>query len=84
MSRILDKYFFSAASASAQDSTNAISQLILLNQALQQKAVELDKAKAEAENAGAGDRSLDSMSTDDLVEKMAAAPLYAALGREGN
>ena len=24
------------------------------------------------------------MSTDDLVEKMAAAPLYAALGREGN
>lgn len=72
----------SAAGASAQDSTNAISQLILLNQALQQKAVELDKAKAEAENAGAGDRSLDSMSTDDLVEKMAAAPLYAALGRE--
>ena len=58
--------------------------MILLNQALQQKAVELDKAKAEAENAGAGDRSLDSMSTDDLVEKMAAAPLYAALGREGN
>ena len=57
--------------------------MILLNQALQQKAVELDKAKAEAENAGAGDRSLDSMSTDDLVEKMAAAPLYAALGREG-
>lgn len=51
---------------------------------MQQKAVELDKAKAEAENAGAGDRSLDSMSTDDLVEKMAAAPLYAALGREGN
>lgn len=49
---------------------------------MQQKAVELDKAKAEAENAGAGDRSLDSMSTDDLVEKMAAAPLYAALGRE--
>jgi len=51
---------------------------------MQQKAVELDKAKTEAENAGAGDRSLDSMSTQDLVEKMAQAPLYAALGREGN
>ena len=50
---------------------------------MQQKAVELDKAKTEAENAGAGDRSLDSMSTQDLVEKMAQAPLYAALGREG-
>ena len=65
------------------DANNAVSQLILLHQALQQKALELDKAKTEAENAGAGDRSLDSMSTEDLVEKMAAAPLYAALGREG-
>ena len=55
----------------------------MLNQALQQRAVELEEAKNEAEQAGAGDTSLDSMSTDDLVEKMAAAPLYAALGRGG-
>ena len=57
---------------------------MILNQGLQQRAVELEEAKNEAEQAGAGDTSLDSMSTDDLVEKMAAAPLYAALGREGN
>ena len=56
---------------------------MILNQGLQQRAVELEEAKNEAEQAGAGDTSLDSMSTDDLVEKMAAAPLYAALGREG-
>ena len=58
--------------------------MVVLNQALQQRAIELEDAKNEAEQAGAGDTSLDSMSTEDLVEKMAAAPLYAALGREGN
>ena len=61
----------------------SIQQLVVLNQALQQSAIKLEEAKTEAEQAGAGDTSLDSMSTDDLVEKMAATPLYAALGREG-
>ena len=43
----------------------------------------MDTAKTEAEKAGAGDRSLDAMSSEDLVEKMATSPIYAALGREG-
>ena len=76
---------FSATTSAfgASDAQTSIQQLVVLNQALQQRAVELEEAKNEAEQAGAGDTSLDSMSTDDLVEKMAAAPLYAALGREG-
>ena len=72
------------STAGATDATNAFAQLNLLYQTLQQRAIELDKAKTEAENAGAGDQSLDSMRTEDLVEKMAESPLYAALGREGN
>ena len=71
------------STAGATDATNAFAQLNLLYQTLQQRAIELDKAKTEAENAGAGDQSLDSMRTEDLVEKMAESPLYAALGREG-
>ena len=73
----------STAGASAGDATAAFAQLNLLYQTLQQRAIELDAAKTEAENAGAGDQSLDSMRTEDLVEKMAESPLYAALGREG-
>ena len=70
-------------SSSFGDAQISIQQLVVLNQALQQSAIKLEEAKTEAEQAGAGDTSLDSMSTDDLVEKMAATPLYAALGREG-
>lgn len=70
-------------SSSFGDAQMSIQQLVVLNQALQQSAIKLEEAKTEAEQAGAGDTSLDSMSTDDLVEKMAATPLYAALGREG-
>ena len=73
-----------SGSAGLGDASSAFAQLNLLYQTLQQRAVELDKAKTEAENAGAGDQSLDSMRTEDLVEKMAESPLYAALGREGN
>ena len=73
----------STSAAGLGDATSAFAQLNLLYQTLQQRAVELDKAKTEAENAGAGDQSLDSMRTEDLVEKMAESPLYAALGREG-
>ena len=70
-------------SSSFGDAQMSIQQLVVLNQALQQSAIKLEEAKTEAEQAGAGDTSLDSMSTEDLVEKMAATPLYAALGREG-
>ena len=79
-------YLFSIptpTSSSFGDAQMSIQQLVVLNQALQQSAIKLEEAKTEAEQAGAGDTSLDSMSTDDLVEKMAATPLYAALGREG-
>ena len=79
-------FFFSIptpTSSSFGDAQMSIQQLVVLNQALQQSAIKLEEAKTEAEQAGAGDTSLDSMSTDDLVEKMAATPLYAALGREG-
>lgn len=76
-------YSATTSAFGGNDAQTAIQQLVVLNQALQQRAVELEEAKNEAEQAGAGDTSLDSMSTDDLVEKMAAAPLYAALGREG-
>ena len=60
-----------------------MNQLNALQQVVIQRHTELEQAKEEAEQAGAGDTSLDSMSTEDLVEKMASTSIYAALSRDG-
>lgn len=65
-----------------QDFQNGLGQLNTIQQVLMQKHQELEQAKEEAEQAGAGDTSLDSMSTEDLVEKMASTSIYAALSRD--
>ena len=60
-----------------------MNQLNALQQVVIQRHTELEQAKEEAEQAGAGDTSLDSMSTEDLVEKMASTSIYAGLSRDG-
>ena len=66
-----------------QEFQNSMNQLNALQQVVIQRHTELEQAKEEAEQAGAGDTSLDSMSTEDLVEKMASTSIYAALSRDG-
>jgi len=65
-----------------QEFQNSMNQLNALQQVVIQRHTELEQAKEEAEQAGAGDTSLDSMSTEDLVEKMASTSIYAALSRD--